>query len=312
MAEAGLRGLAARLLPPHRARAEVRVQVVAAEGDDRAAVDVAAGDGAVAAGVVRVGAHREPQVAAVDRLALVDGESLVVAPAEARPRRRAVRDPVDLLVAALADVADVEVAVRPVEREAPRVAQPERVDPGRRREPADVHPQDLAEPRVRVECPLLGVALAAAVAQPDVQPAARTERDVPAVVVRVGLVDTEVDPHVERVQAIGAARVVGGHTRVAGPVGVRDEDPVVGLVAGVEGHRQQSLLPACGDPVGDVQERPLEQTPVLQDADRAALEHDEDAARVARRGGHEQRVLEALGDQRQAEAAGLCGRRQRE
>src|SRR6185437_12874527 len=87
---------------------------------------------------------------------------LVTAPAVVReptdPRRRA---EVDLLVLVLADVADPEVVLR-VEREPPRVAEPERDDlPAAARR---IDAQQLAELRAHVLRALLRIAAGAAVA----------------------------------------------------------------------------------------------------------------------------------------------------
>src|SRR5262249_43556573 len=115
---------------PDRAGAVVAVEVASARRPDgRAAIDVAAGDGAAAA--VRVH-DRGPHVGAGLRVTVApveDGESLVAAPAVVRQLVQVARRPkIDLLPAGVADVADPEVVVGRVEREAPRVAQAEADD----------------------------------------------------------------------------------------------------------------------------------------------------------------------------------------
>src|SRR4029450_3688684 len=88
-------------------------------------VDVAAGDGAAL--VVRVCRRRPDQLALAPRLAMggpLPGEllePLVGVPAEVRQPEVGRGNAVDLLVAALPDVTDPEVACLPVEREGPRM-----------------------------------------------------------------------------------------------------------------------------------------------------------------------------------------------
>src|SRR5690606_22435274 len=101
---------------------------------------------------------------------------------------------VDLLARALADVADVEVAGRAVEREAERVAEalgPHLGLPGRRLV-GEVEAQHLAERRAVVLGAVLGIAARAAVAEAEMEPAV-ADRDRAAVVVGIGLVEPEED-----------------------------------------------------------------------------------------------------------------------
>ena len=115
-------------------------------------------------------------------------------------------DPVDLLDLVLADVRDPQVAVVPVEREPPRVAQPCRPDlvtcvelvvadegvvGGNRRIDRRVQSEHLAEQRGGVLRTTAGVAARPAVAQADVEHAVGTELDVTAVVVRERLFDVQ-------------------------------------------------------------------------------------------------------------------------
>ena len=81
---------------------------------------------------------------------------------------------VDLLPVALADVADVEVAGRAVEREPPRVAQAVRDDAASTASVASTfEPHDLRERPREALAVVLRVAAAAAVAVPPVEPACR-------------------------------------------------------------------------------------------------------------------------------------------
>src|SRR5207247_7523975 len=76
---------------------------------------------------------------------------------------------VDLLPVPLADVADVEVAVRTVEREAPRVAQAEANHLPARAALERVDPQQLPEPLCRALRAVARIAAGAAVSHADVQ-----------------------------------------------------------------------------------------------------------------------------------------------
>ena len=110
---------------PQRAGAEVAVDVAAAERGQRgAAVDDAAGDGAVAVAVL-VGRDGPDELARVVEVVAVDPRrALERAPAEVLRRLVELeRHAVDLLDLVLADVADPDLAERGVEPEAPRVAQ---------------------------------------------------------------------------------------------------------------------------------------------------------------------------------------------
>src|SRR5207247_4478804 len=109
---------------PDRAAAVVAVEVA----PDRrthglATVDVAARH--AAAGAVRVLGDRRDVAAPCEELCrrVEDVASLETVPAEVERRLAAVFDVVDLLPCALADVGDVEIAVRTVEGEPPRIAQ---------------------------------------------------------------------------------------------------------------------------------------------------------------------------------------------
>src|SRR5262249_39813630 len=106
------------------------------------------------------------------------------------------------------------------------------------------------------------IALAAAVAEADVEEAVRTESETAPIVVRERLADEE---------HVGAARrgdvAVGGyakarHVGVAGAVRVVDEDPRIARIAGMERDAEQPLRTAARHSSGKVEERPVDQDPV--------------------------------------------------
>ncbi len=104
--------------------------------------------------------------------------------------------------------ADPELAGLAIEREAPGVAQADRVDlgppaaPGVRvvprngvgLAPIDVDSQDLAEQLVGILGAVLRIAARAAIAHADVEETIRSERNHAAIVVGVGLRDGQEDP----------------------------------------------------------------------------------------------------------------------
>src|SRR6185437_3348850 len=175
----------------------------------------------------------------------------------------AVAGEVDLLVFVLPDVGDDQIARLAVEGEAPRVAQPvgpdlptvarrlrERVA-GRDRVAAARQrgdPQHLAEQHVGVLPVVVGIALAAAVTDTDVQIPFGTEPELAAVVVGLGVVvDRE---HAARAAGVGA---IGAATRapvlhdpdVVRGVRVVDVEAAARAVVGGERDRQQTLLAAA-------------------------------------------------------------------
>src|SRR5439155_26758076 len=91
------------------------------------------------------------------------------------PRAHA-RCVIELFPGVLPDVADVEVAGLPVEREAPGIAQPVADDLRTRPARLQVHPQQLAEARAEILGAVLGIASRAAVAHSNVEVAVRPER----------------------------------------------------------------------------------------------------------------------------------------
>src|SRR6185436_4098698 len=145
------------------------------------------GDGAALAAVVD--GDRADQAAARDRLRLEAGAALVRVPAEVLEAGAAPREEVDLLPGVLPHVPDPEVGGAAVEREAPRIADAERLDPDALRRHVDR--EELPEQRARVLGAVLRVAARAAVAHPDPQSPVRAEGDLAAVVVRVRLPDEE-------------------------------------------------------------------------------------------------------------------------
>src|SRR6185437_17176429 len=100
--------------------------------------------------------------------------ALVVAPPEVGARGCAGLQVVDLLPVVLADVADPQVAGRAVEREPPGIAQAVRVHARPHAGDTHVQAQDRGE-RAAALAAVVGVALAAAVAEPDVELAVRPE-----------------------------------------------------------------------------------------------------------------------------------------
>ncbi len=268
-----------------------------------------------------------PVVAAAGRVVAV--ESLHQPPAVVLAPAGAGRSEVDLLPEVLAHVADQQVAGRAVEAPPPRVAQavgPDLVAAGRAHEgvrprnrvrsrrglpaghrarSADVEAQELAEQDVLVLGVVGRVASRAAVARAHVEvPVDGREHELSAVVVGVGRVGHDQQDRGRRgVGDVGIARdVVPGQRDVAGRrdvVGVVDVEEPVRPIVRIEGHGQQALLRAVGGQRPDVEKRRPEKRAVLDDADRAALRHDENARGVARRVRHLHRLRDAVGDERE-------------
>ena len=180
--------------------------------DRRAAVDVSTGHGAPAGAGVRVLVDRGRR--AVGRVAREAVGSLEAVPAEVVARALAGGHEVDLLPLVLADVADPEVARRRGRRRSATgcAARTRRSRAGRHRSRTGCRRGSSTAGRrrrcgsmrrslpssVSVDCPLPpdawpGPTSAAlpAVAAADVEQAVGAERELPAVVVRLGLVDRE-------------------------------------------------------------------------------------------------------------------------
>src|SRR5262249_25650081 len=157
-----------------------------------------------------------------------------------------------LLPLVLADIADVEVAVLPVEREAPWVPKPVADDHRRRPPGVDVEAEELAEGRLQVLGAVLGIATRAAVAGPGEEVAAGPEDEVAAVVVRIRVVLEE-----DLAQPLGlareAARLVFDQPRVAVPVGVVDVEVPVLRVVRAECEPEHALLAVVEDERPDVE-----------------------------------------------------------
>jgi hypothetical protein len=212
---------------------------------------------------------------------------------------------VDLLPFVLADVADVEVVGRTVEREPPGIPHPVRDDPRGRVRAVDVELEDLAEQDVEVLGPVLGVAAGAAVAHPDIEHPVGPELELAAVVVRVGLRNGEQHLGTRRDRA-RSVRAVLDDPRVAPKIRVVDVEEVVLRVVRVERDRQEPPLAAARDLRAHVQERRLPKVSVLDDADQPGLLDDVDAVGLARRGGHVERSVEACKDLLEVEVSGAA------
>src|SRR4051794_5444766 len=162
------------------------------------------------------------------------------------------RPVVDLLPRPLADIADVEIAVRAIEREAPRIPQSIGVDlPA-----APVQPQELAEVAGQILRVVRRIAAGATVAGAGIEPAVGTKLELTAVVVVVcAVVDGEQPPSRggNRAAAPGAE---GVDLDISGLVRVVDVEAVVPGVCGMERDGEQPLLGvAAFDAAPDVEER---------------------------------------------------------
>src|SRR5262249_49756489 len=139
---------------------------------------------------------------------------------------------VDLLPLVLSDIGDPQVARLPIERVPPRIAQPERPDlgpnpgapdewiVGRDRVAAGGPGRDakhLRQQRAQLLAVALRIALAPAVAEPDVQIAIRAEYQIAAVVVGERLLHEENLPACARVGSPRLHRVLDD---VGVPVGI--------------------------------------------------------------------------------------------
>ena len=241
------------------------------------------------------------------------GARLHRVPAEVRPGGRACRPPVDLLPRALAHVGDPQVVGRPVEREAPRVAQSEGPDLGPRARPADervvggypvrgparrarVDPEQLAEEGVEPLAVPLRVAAGPAVARGDPEEPVRADGKGAAVVIAVGLVDPQEDALARRVGRVGS-RVGRGqlaHDRVAVAVGVVHVQEAVDLERGREGKAEEPALAARVDPIREVEVRLGDEATLPHHADAAGLFDDEEAPAAVAGVADEERTLEPV------------------
>src|SRR5215470_3676357 len=107
----------------HPATAEISVEVDAGEpGDAAAAIDISAGHRAPDGVPVLDDGQREPRLAAARGLEAV--QSFHHVPPVVHPAGAARGEDIDFLPEILADIADVEIPGRAIERKAPRVPQP--------------------------------------------------------------------------------------------------------------------------------------------------------------------------------------------
>ena len=271
-------------------RAVVGVEVAAVEvaeawvADDVAADDRAAKGGAAARIFVRVVEDRFGEAArgrARRRWIRVGDEALAAVPAvvgagAADDSGRRARGDVDLLAGVLPDVGDHHVARRPIEGEAPGIAQPVGPDlvaacrrgegiAGRDRVGRDlarmrVDAEDLAQQLFGVLAVFEGIAAAAAVAERDVEVAVGAELELAAVVVGfLGVADAE-DRFADRRAAAGI-RAKGVEVDVAfgpaglGRAGVGRVDAAAAFEVGGWRDREHAPLDfAAADQFGQVEE----------------------------------------------------------
>jgi hypothetical protein len=193
--------------------------------------------------------RRLPGRAAADGRS-VAGPAFENPPAEvaASPRAARAGGAIDLLPPALADIADPQVAGRPVEAEAPWVAQSEgpdlveAVSPDERvgpRDPitqaprprVDVDPEELAQTRRNALGAVARVPARTSVAGRDVQEAVRAEGECTAVVVCIRLVDPKQNAFARFDGDVRLARCRRElrDDRVPCAVGVVDVEPAVRL-----------------------------------------------------------------------------------
>jgi len=289
--------------PPHSSATEVGEEIDAAQrGGLASPVNVAAGHGAVPGGVGVLG-DREDLSGGVATGGRVEAQTSFHHPpaviASAGIRRRLI---VDLFPASLADVADVQVAARPVERKTPWITQPvgpdfpsdgrvrvgdERVirrnRVGHRR--VNVQAEDFAQQDGPVLRVVGGVAGAPAVSNGKVEESVWAELDHAAVVIGGGLGDRQQDLPAGGVgdRRVGRYGVARQHHRTA-VVGVGDEEPSIRLVGRVKSETEQTLLAAAvPHDRGDVEEgRRQECARSVDDANPPGpLENEQPAGPVA-------------------------------
>src|SRR5205823_7640792 len=164
------------------------------------AVHVAADDRAVAIGVTRL----EHRIADAVRCRAAERVQALARAPSPIDSLFAVACEVDLLVLVLAHVADPQVAGLAIERETPRIPQAPHPGLGADTGPSDegivgrdrvrgtsprrgIHAQNLRQERREVLADVIGIALAAAVTESDVEHPVRTRDDLPTFVIRVRL-----------------------------------------------------------------------------------------------------------------------------
>ncbi len=159
-----------------------------------------------------------------------------------------------------ADVADPEIAGFPVEAEAPRVA--ESPDEGLRDEAgivdegvvrrdaigfliaADVDAQDLGKKNAGILGIAVRIALAAAVAEAQIEETIRSENNMAAVVIPIRLVEREDRDRRVRIELVRlvSAGGIAHDLGIALDIGVGNEDAAVLGKSGIERHAEQALL----------------------------------------------------------------------
>src|SRR5918999_2351892 len=179
--------------------------------------------------------------------------ALVDVPAEVGESARAGSQQVDLLPAGFAHVCDVERSRGAVEGEPRGIAQAVGEDDGPRDASVDVEPEELAVEVGRA----LGSVLEP-VSDPRVETAVRAECELAAEVTEpapLRLPDLQDHPACARVDR-PLTRAVLLHEDVVACGGVEDEQSPVGLIAWVEGDRQESLEALPPHSASEVEEDP--------------------------------------------------------
>ena len=288
----------------------------------RAAIAIAAHDGATTAAVVVVenrqnrGDVAEGHAAGVGAKTFVEPPAVVLA---AGARHGSVINLFMRIRRPLPDIADPQVAREPVEAEPPRIAQAIRPDFGQRavggderiarrdgvvrRKIVHVDAQHFAEQRAEVLRIVRRVAARSAVARSDVEIAIRAELQLAAVVIIVGRMrDAQDGLHRVGVDS-GSTGRGGGEPGddVAAAVGIREihVEKAVGVVAGMERHAQQALLAREQRQVGDIQEGRGKKigSDEVKDFDTPVLFDDEQAPGIVTGMCHEHRIGHVAGDQ---------------
>ncbi len=167
--------------------------------------------------------------------------------------------------------------------------------------PVHVQAKQLPEPALEILGVAVGIALAAAVARAGVEVAVGAERQLPAVVVLVRLVDEEELADADRL--LPGPRAVLDDARVAVYVRVVHVEEAVGRVARVEGERQEPLLAAALDEVADVEERGREDATVPDHANPSRLLDHVDPLRLSRSRRDVHRGGEGAGDPHEPQPA---------
>jgi hypothetical protein len=187
------------------------------------------------------------------------------------------------LPALLATVGEVEIAGRPVEREAPREAKPVTDHLPTRPPTVDVDAEQLGELRREPLAAVARIPSASAVPDAHVEAAVLPELELAAAVPLVRLAHEEQLPQTpNRAEAV---RAVLDHARVAAVVGVGHVEAVIGRVPRVKRKGEESLLgPRASDETADVEERLTAQAAVHHHPDAPGLLRHVEPVRLAPRG----------------------------